>query len=282
MAANNNVLLNNFGNFVNRALKFVTSQYDSIVPDGGDAPGPYSPNDANDADFIADVNTLLAEHTANMEAVKLRAGLQTIMALAARGNGYLQASKLGKALMTEDPKRCAQVLARAVNLIYVLSVLVYPYMPATSNAMLAQLNAPARVVPETFGNDILAGHVLGTPEHLFKRIEEKQAEAWRARFGGAEQEGGKEEEAPKSKRAAKKAAKADKQEKAAKTDVPATVKTPAMEALEARIAEQGQKVRELKAKPKSAEVDAEIKAEVETLKGLKGELETLAKAAPTI
>ena len=81
---------------------------------------------------------------------------------------------------------------------------------------------------------------------------------------------------------AKKAAKADKQEKAAKTDVPATVKTPAMEALEARIAEQGQKVRELKAKPKSAEVDAEIKAEVETLKGLKGELETLQKAAPTI
>ncbi|KAL1668150.1 tRNA synthetases class I (M)-domain-containing protein [Schizophyllum commune] len=282
IAANNNVLLNNFGNFVNRALKFVTSQYDSIVPDGGDAPGPYSPNDANDADFVADVNTLLAEYTANMEAVKLRAGLQTIMALAARGNGYLQASKLGKALMTEDPTRCAQVLARAVNLIYVLSVLVYPYMPATSNAMLAQLNAPARVVPEAFGNDILAGHVLGTPEHLFKRIEEKQAEAWRARFGGAEQEAGKEEEAPKSKRAAKKAAKADKQEKAAKTDVPATVKTPAMEALEARIAEQGQKVRELKAKPKSAEVDAEIKAEVETLKGLKGELETLAKAAPTI
>ncbi|TRM64211.1 tRNA synthetases class I (M)-domain-containing protein [Schizophyllum amplum] len=285
IAANNGVLLNNFGNFVNRALKFVTSQYDSVLPDSGDAPGPYSASDVNDPDagFIADVNSLLAEYTAAMEAVKLRLGLSIIMTLAARGNGYLQASKLGKALMAEEPKRCAQVVSRTVNLIYVLSVMVYPYMPATSERMLAQLNAPARVVPDTFCNDLLAGHVLGEPEHLFKRIEESQAEVWRARFGGSEE--GKDAQAkeePKSKRAAKKAQKAEKQEKGVKTAVPATVKTPAMEALEERITEQGQKVRDLKAGPKTAEAEAEIKAHVEVLKGLKGELEVLQKAAPPL
>ena len=42
---------NSFGNFVNRALKFVASQYESTIPDSGDEPGPYSPNDENDADF---------------------------------------------------------------------------------------------------------------------------------------------------------------------------------------------------------------------------------------
>ncbi|KAK7690960.1 hypothetical protein QCA50_006063 [Cerrena zonata] len=75
IAANNNILLNNFGNFVNRALKFISANYDSTIPDSGDAPGPLSPNDEIDADFISDVNALLKEYIDSMEAVKLRHSL---------------------------------------------------------------------------------------------------------------------------------------------------------------------------------------------------------------
>jgi hypothetical protein len=53
------------------------------------------------------------------------------------------------------------------------SSLIYPFMPATSDSILTQLNAPARVVPDVLSTDILAGHHIGKPEHLFKKHHER-------------------------------------------------------------------------------------------------------------
>ncbi|KAF8839622.1 methionyl-tRNA synthetase [Paxillus ammoniavirescens] len=270
IAANNNVLLKNFGNFVNRTLKFVSSQYEGTIPESGDAPGPLSPNDPLDAEFISEVNNLLKEYIDAMESVKLRLGLQTVMLLSSRGNGYLQASGLNKALMAENPQRCAQVLSRAVNLIYVLSALVYPFMPATSEAILQQLNAPARTVPEVLSTDILAGHQIGQPDHLFKNIDEKMEDVWKAKFNGTD--GTKEEAAPVSKRKSKKGANAS-----GKAQVPLEngPKSPEVDALEAKILEQGGLVRSLKERKEEKEV---IDVAVLELKRLKAELVALEKA----
>ncbi|KIJ66874.1 hypothetical protein HYDPIDRAFT_108820 [Hydnomerulius pinastri MD-312] len=271
IAANNNVLLKNFGNFVNRALKFVSSQYDSIIPESGDAPGPLSPNDPLDSEFVTEVNNLLKEYTDALESVKIRLGLQTAMLISARGNGYLQASGLNKALMTENPQRCAQVVSRAVNLIYVLSALVYPFMPATSDALLQQLNAPARTVPEVLSTDILAGHQIGKPDHLFKNIDEKMEDVWKAQFSGSD--GTKKEEvvAPVSKRKAKKAATASAKAEIAEIGP----KSPEIVALEARVLGRGNRVRSLKEKNEEKGV---IDAAVAELKQLKAELIALEKA----
>ncbi|KAF8239794.1 methionyl-tRNA synthetase [Tricholoma matsutake] len=276
IAANNNVLLNNFGNFVNRALKFVSSQYGGVIPDGGDEAGPLSPNDALDAEFIAEVNRLIKQYIDAMEVVKLRLGLETVMLISGRGNNYLQSSGLNKALLAADPSRCAQVVSRAVNLIYVLSVLVYPYMPATSESILVQLNAPARAVPEVFATDILPGHTIGKPEHLFGKIDEAMVKILTAKFAGEEAKSDstapdptKTTPALPSKRKAA-AATATKGKVKANLDVP---KTPEMENLEKEIVQQGVKVRELKGQtPKD---DAKIKSAVDVLKGLKATLETL-------
>ncbi|KAI0076205.1 methionyl-tRNA synthetase [Panus rudis PR-1116 ss-1] len=281
IAANNNILLNNFGNFVNRTLKFISANYNGVVPDSGDAPGAFSPNDETDADFISDINALLKEYVDAMEAVKLRLGLQIVMQVSARGNAYLQASGLNKTLMQENPKRCAQVVSRALNLIYVLSALVHPFMPSTSDSILAQLNAPARAVPDVLSNDILAGHEIGKPEHLFKKIDEKMAEVFRAKFGGNEN---KEAEpnadathvAPgMSKRKAAAAAKAAASAKAAAED--SGPKSAEVLAWEQKVADQGQLVRELKAQPKTDERDKEVAAAVDVLKKLKAELADLKK-----
>lgn len=261
-------MTNSFGNFVNRALKFVSSQYDSVIPDGGDEPGPLSPNDALDSEFISSVNGLLKDYTDAMDVVKIRLGLQTVMHISMRGNNYLQSSGLNKALMTSDPKRCAQVVSRALNLIYVLSALIYPFMPATSESILTQLNAPARVVPEVLSTDLLTGHTIGKPEHLFKKIEENMAETWRIKFGGSEPTTTAEGET-KRKAAAKKGA-------AKPGPVSDGPKSPEFLAMEAKVAEQGQVVRTLKAQtPKSAKVDTQIKEAVDVLKKLKAELAAL-------
>jgi methionyl-tRNA synthetase len=258
--------MGSFGNFVNRSLKFVTSQYDGVIPDSEDAPGPYSPNDPLDGEFVTDVNSLLKDYINAMDAVKLRLGLQTVMLISNRANTYLQASGLNKALMASNPKRCAQVISRAVNIIYTLSALIYPFMPATSESILSQLNAPARIVPGVLSNDILAGHTIGTPEHLFKKIEEKMAETWRAKFGGNDvpaPEPGAVPSTGSKKKGGKKVAPV--------ADGP---KSPEAEAIVAKVAEQGQIVRELKAKtPKTPELEEQIKAAVTLLKSLKAELE---------
>lgn len=228
-----------------------------------------SPNDPLDAEFVTDVNTLLKDYIDAMESVKIRLGLQTVMLISSRGNGYLQASGLNKALMTENPQRCAQVVSRAVNLIYVLSALIYPFMPATSDALLLQLNAPARVVPEVLSTDILGGHQIGQPDHLFKNIDEKMEQVWKVRFGGDES-AKKEEEAPTSKRKAKKA-------NAAPNGVVVTgPKSPEVIALEAKILEHGQVVRGLKENKEPKDV---VDAAVTELKRLKGELVLLEKSA---
>jgi methionyl-tRNA synthetase len=267
-----------FGNFVNRALKFVSSQYGGIIPEG-DTPGPLSPNDEKDSEFVTDVNGLLRDYTEAMDSVKLRLGLQTIMLLSQRGNLYLQSSGLGKALMIENPTRCAQVVTRAVNLIYLLSALVYPFMPSTSASILSQLNAPARSVPDTLSVDLLVGHHIGTPEHLFKKIDEKMADVWRAKFAGTnpapvvvpvanETPGMSRRKAA----AAKKSAQNPTEEQA---DGP---KSTEVLALEAKIAEQGGLVRELKAKtPRTNELEEETATAIAELKKLKAERVALSK-----
>jgi methionyl-tRNA synthetase len=258
----------------------VSSQYNGVIPDGDDA-GPYSLNDANDAEFISKINALLKDYADAMDAVKIRLGLQTVMLISGCGNTYLQSSGLNKALIASNPTRCAQVISRAINLIYVLSSLIYPFMPATSSAILTQLNAPDRAVPEQFSNDILAGHTIGTPEHLFKKIEEKMEEVWRLKFKGNDEKlSGSAVATPdplvktapgQSKRkAAKKGAAA-----AASTSIVSDgPKSAEVLALETKIAEQGQAIRELKAQtPKTPELDAQIKAAVDVLKALKTDLE---------
>ncbi|KAF9649892.1 methionyl tRNA synthetase [Thelephora ganbajun] len=279
ITANNSVLLNNFGNFVNRALKFVAAVYDGTIPDSGDEPGPLSPNDVLDAEFVSDVNGLLKDYITAMDAVKLRSGLQIVMHVSARGNLYLQSSGLNKALKAENPKRCAQVVVRAVNLIYVLSALVYPFMPSTSESVLTQINAPARAVPEVLSIDILPGHQIGNPEHLFKKIDEKMIEVYKEKFAGNKPvPNGPDLDAVHAVPGASKKVKG-------KTPGPVQdtgPKTAEVLAWEEKVKTQGDVVRELKAKStKSAEDQAEITKAVDELKKLKAELASYQRKAGT-
>ena len=262
-----------FGNFVNRVMTFVAKNYGGVVPDGGDTEGPLSPNDDADSGFVSDVNSLLQQYVDALDAVKLRLGLHIIMQLSSRGNLYLQAAGLGTSLKESNPQRCAQVVCRAINLIYLLSVLVEPYMPSTATAMLGQLNAPQRTVPDVFSIDVLPGHTMGAPAHLFKPIKEEMAEVWREKFAGSKK-GADGPELPaeaagqpgvKVKASKKQAA------KAAKAALEYTgPKTPEIIALETQIATQGDLVRSLKSNTtKTPESETELANAISRLKELK-------------
>ncbi|RBR20110.1 uncharacterized protein FIESC28_05389 [Fusarium coffeatum] len=186
MYKNNSELLANLGNFVNRLIKFTIKHFNGHVPDYRSG--------ASDESFVSlskDVNELLAKYLDNMEGVRLRAGLEVAMAISSRGNLYLHQNTFGSAMVTEDPTRAASVVGHGLNLAYLLSALVYPFMPAISTEIAAQLNAPLRTIPDNWiGDDLLPGHVIGEPKHLFRKIDEKKTEEWRERFGGADTEDG--------------------------------------------------------------------------------------------
>ncbi|KAJ1952272.1 methionine--tRNA ligase mes1, partial [Dipsacomyces acuminosporus] len=198
VARNNNELLANIGNFCNRVVKFLdaNTKYAGVLPAADPsliAPGA----DTSDRRLIDDVNVLLARYIEQMDGVHLKSGLRTAMEISARGNQYLQESKLDNTLFSDHRAQCDTVLAVATNLIYLLSAVFHPFMPATSASIARQLNAPERLLTETFELELKPGHVIGKAEYLFTRIDEKKIDEWRAKFGG--QQDKEAETKPKNK-----------------------------------------------------------------------------------
>lgn len=277
IARNNSELLANLGNFCNRVLTFM-KKYDYVIPaipsdsklrsykDGPVAAAAEGADDASSSvisRFARDVNLILGQYISSMEAVKIRSGLQHMMALSARGNLFLVESHFDNTLFTESRAHCDEVMIVALNLIWLLSALIHPFMPETSDAILKQLDAPPRAVPEDgkFYLDLLPGHKIGVASHLFKQIDPKQEDIWRVQFGGGA-DGTKQEEAPKlSKKQAMKAAKAAKKQlEASKPQV--KNKTPELIELEGKVAAEGETLKQLKEGVKKAS-EAEDKAQLE-------------------
>lgn len=208
--ANNNDLLKNVGNFVNRIVKFVNSaNYDSVVPDFSE----FDDAEGTLAAHKVEVNKALTQYAEEMEAVKLRQALTTAMHISALGNKLLQDHKLDNATARDHPERCAATVGLALNHAHLLASLLAPYMPATSKSILAQLQAELLLIPNQWEADsIKPGHKIGQAAYLFKNIDASCEKEWREMFGGEEARRAKAEQAAQA--AARKQQKADR--KAAK------------------------------------------------------------------
>ncbi|KAJ3154822.1 putative methionine--tRNA ligase, cytoplasmic protein rar1 [Geranomyces michiganensis] len=262
VACNNNELLANLGNFVNRIVKFINANYAGVIPE-------YSVDAAPEQSLVKDVNALLAQYVDALEGVKLRQGLKIAMDISARGNLYMQDNRIDNKLFANDRKRCDAVVAAAANLVYLLGALFYPYMPTTASAIFRQLNLPQRRITDTWSaSDIHAGHVIGKAEYLFMTIKPEKANEWRAKYGGSQQGGGGEPE--QSKTSKRKAAKAKAAAQGLSEAPEGCERTPEIVELERAIKEAGEVVRKMKAEKAAPEV---VKESVEVLTKLKKDLQ---------
>ena len=207
---NNGELLAKLGNFVNRVVKLVNSKiYNSVIPDYTKLFG-----DPDFRKFVDKINDLLKQYTEDMEAVNLRAGINSAMAIAQEGNLFLQTNTFDNKLATNEPEKAATVTGIAINLILLCASVFAPYLPATSRSILEQLDVPFLLIPETWtADDIKPGHTIGKAQYLFSQIDMKKKDEWKALYGGTQAERlKKEEEAAKAaaKKAAQKAKKAQK------------------------------------------------------------------------
>jgi methionyl-tRNA synthetase len=207
--SNNNELLKNLGNFINRVIKFLNSKiYDSVVPDYTKFTSEYLDGHRKK------VNEALKRYIAESEDVKIRAALATALHISSMGNTLLQDNKLDNALATNEPDRCAAVVGMALSHIHLLASLIHPYMPDTTTAILAQLNATFLTIPDEWeASSLPVGHKIGKAAYLFSQIKPEREQEWREQFGGEEARKAKDEKAAKA--AAKKAEKERKKAKKA-------------------------------------------------------------------
>ncbi len=188
----NNELLANLGNLVNRTLVFIKNNFGGKVPQAG-AEGAAALNDA-DLAFIAGQKTLADAITADLEKVRLKDALHRTMSLSKNANRYFQDNKPWELVKTGDGDpatgraRAAAVLGVLANQVKDLSILIAPHLPATAAAIAGQLNVQEGRWAE-LGKPLPAGHEIGQPSPLFRKIERKEIEALKAKFAG-KKEGG--------------------------------------------------------------------------------------------
>ena len=190
VAKNNNELLANLGNFSNRALKFAHSAFDGKVP--------IYPDMCNGADseFLNGLNAKIQDYMKAMEAVQLKSGLEIAMAYSRDCNGYFQTFKPWDLNKVEDTKnRCKQVVNIALNALFVLCVLLEPFMPSFSAKVYEQLGIAREERHETLlaqlsrdptiiRNIVPWNHPLGTPEPIFREIKQEEAATFKDKFAG--------------------------------------------------------------------------------------------------
>ncbi|CAI5759700.1 unnamed protein product [Candida verbasci] len=178
VACNNNILLANFGNFVNRVIKYLSAKYNQVIP-------KFDLKNLPEFEALeSEVNKILKEYIQAMEVANLRKGLELVMAISAKGNQFLQENKLDNSLYLNKPDKCDAVVNVAINLIYLLSATISPFMPGTSKQIQEMLNAPPLSITDKFELVLLPGHNVGKAQYLFKRIEESKIEEWRNLYGG--------------------------------------------------------------------------------------------------
>ncbi len=181
-SAVNRDLADVLGNFVNRILKFNEAKFGGVVPAGGEV-GPIEEK------LFADVSAGLTELTSLMESIELRKSAAALRALWVLGNEYLQEAAPWTAFKT-DEARAAVIVRTALNLVALYGRLAAPFIPTAASTICAGVGEDSADWPTSDARAELSrlapGHVVTTPDVLFRKIEDEQTAEWTERFGGAE------------------------------------------------------------------------------------------------
>ncbi|NDJ35055.1 MAG: methionine--tRNA ligase [Chloroflexi bacterium] len=128
---NNSELVGWWGNLANRVLKFANKYWDGHVPDAGEL-------GEEDRALLATIEAGFETVGAHLDAVKLRRGLDEAMALVREVNVYLdKAPWFG--VVKEDKQAAARTVYTALQAITHLAVMLAPYLPFSSQKLLAML-----------------------------------------------------------------------------------------------------------------------------------------------
>ncbi|XP_030366470.1 methionine--tRNA ligase, cytoplasmic isoform X4 [Strigops habroptila] len=249
MLKNNSELLNNLGNFINRAGMFVCKFFGGTVPNMVLTP--------DDKRLLARVTLELRQYHQLLEKVRIREALRCILSISRHGNQYIQVNEPWKRIKGDEKDRqhAGTVTGVAVNMASLLAVMLQPYMPSVSLAIQGQLCIPpdSFVLSHDFTCTLPPGHRVGTVSPLFQKLENDRVEALRRRFGG-----GQAKQTPSAS-----------QPPPAPETLMAPIDSQRLQELTQEVARQGNHVRQLKAnKAEKAQIDMEVAKLLELKKQL--------------
>ncbi|KAH9369247.1 hypothetical protein HPB48_003091 [Haemaphysalis longicornis] len=175
---NNSELLNNLGNFVNRALTFLFNNFGGVVPELHILD--------EDKVVIAKVSAQLAHYINLMDKVRLRDSIRCILNISRIGNQYIQFHKPWELVKgtPEQKQRSASIMSLCAHVACLLAGLLQPFMPETSEALRQQLNVPVFQLTPHFAPLLRPGHQMNKPAPLFKKIEQETIDTLKKRFEG--------------------------------------------------------------------------------------------------
>jgi len=187
----NGELLNNLGNFINRAVSFVDKNFSGQVKH-------YAPTE-EDLKYLEEVGQNLIAYGERLERVMLREGLKPILAISRLGNQLIQANKpwlLVKSSDEAEKARAESVMHIALNMVAIVAMIIAPYMPSVSKEIKQQLALDCDHLVEMVTRSkegenwqprmpmlLEVGHKIGKPALLFKRLEADQIKDFKKRFG---------------------------------------------------------------------------------------------------
>ncbi|MBN1896707.1 MAG: methionine--tRNA ligase [Candidatus Aenigmarchaeota archaeon] len=157
---NNDELLNNLGNLVNRVLTFIYNKNGGNVTEHKDF-------DSADKALIKSMESYPKKVAKYIDDFNLQAALDGIMKLSKEGNEYFQQKEPWK----NDYSNCLYIGA---NLLRSLAIMLSPFIPESAEKIWKYLNLPGSVHKQKWESaaklDVKGKHKINKPEPLFTRL----------------------------------------------------------------------------------------------------------------
>jgi len=157
----NTELVGNFGNFINRTIKFLDANFNKTIP---------TPKlTTKDKVFMKKIEKQVKLVLTKYENVELRQALEEILKLSAMGNKFFQDNEPWK-----NPKASQNIMYISTNLSRMLVLLIQPFTPNSTKKLLKILNVKDNSLKDVDKFTLKAKHKINRPEIVFNKLEEKQ------------------------------------------------------------------------------------------------------------
>lgn len=171
----NSELAANVGNFVNRTITFLNNFFDKKIPEGKPS--------KEDKQFFEELKQIKKQIEDDLEKIELKEALRKIMIYSKHCNNYFQKAEPWKTIK-EDKEKAGTSLFVLANCAKDISILVEPYMPGVAENIRKQLKIEKKKWEDLGEMSVKAGHTIGEPEILFKKLEDDVLQKLKKEFEG--------------------------------------------------------------------------------------------------
>ena len=171
---NNDELADVVGNFLHRTFVFTKKYFDSKIPE-------YTNPTEDDEEFRLAIDALPDKVGEYIASYEFREALLEIFKVAKKGNKYFNDSEPWKAVK-EDMTKAANCLYLSNQLAKTLAYTLKPFLPTKADKIAEIMNIAALDVWDDAKISLPAGYEINKAKPLFKKIEDKEIEAQKAKL----------------------------------------------------------------------------------------------------